>query len=261
MTEPKYRRKLNTEQLDVLKLLYKFRFGSNELIAQYFGKKDRSFVFKRMKILQDQGLVGKRFDSSNRIKGKPAAYYLLPDGARALQKSRPGNPINLKPIYKDKAVSEDFVEYCLQMLGFYCRLKDRYGEKLTFVTKLQLAGYEYFSEFVPSAYVRIDVGGTEKDYFLEYLQSSKPFFTAMRRLKQYIDYAGGGGWEAGTESEFPKVLFVCDTSSLQRRLLKSSLRMLDEADEEFELYLTTKANLDSWIDSASPDETIALSQI
>jgi len=69
--ESKHRRKLNDEQIEVLELLYKFRFGSNDLIAQYFGKKNRSFVFKRLSILLEQGLIGKRFDSSYRIKGKP----------------------------------------------------------------------------------------------------------------------------------------------------------------------------------------------
>ncbi len=83
------RRKLNEGQLEVLDLLYKFRFGSNDLFALHFGKKDRSFVFKRMNILLEQGLLGKRFDSSYRIQGKPAAYYLAPDGARMLQTCKP----------------------------------------------------------------------------------------------------------------------------------------------------------------------------
>ena len=125
MLEQKHRKKLNAEQLEVLELLYKFRFGSNDLIAQYFGKKDRSFVFKRLSILLEQGLIGKRFDSSYRIQGKPAAYYLCPAGARKLQERNPDRPINIKAIYKDKTVSEQFIEHCFGVLQLYLQLKER----------------------------------------------------------------------------------------------------------------------------------------
>jgi hypothetical protein len=254
MPEPKHRRKLNAEQLGVLVLLHKFRFGSNDLIAQYFGKKDRSFVFKRLKILQEQGLIGKRFDSSYRIKGKPAAYYLLPDGARVLQAHKPDKPINIKAIYKDKTVSEEFVEYCFRVFGIYCRLKTRYGDNLKFFTKNQLTAYDYFEDFVPSVYMRLEVKDAEKDYFLEYLQESKPFFTVIRRLKEYVEYADSGEWEAGTDSEFPTVLFVCDTKKLNARLMKKAAIALDEADDDLKFYATTPDRLDEWQNIADQDE-------
>ena len=88
-TVSKHRKKLNAEQLEVLELLHKFRFGSNNLFAQYFDKKDRSFVFKRLSILLEQGLIGKRFEPSYRLQGKPAAYYLTPTGARMLEAAAP----------------------------------------------------------------------------------------------------------------------------------------------------------------------------
>jgi hypothetical protein len=258
-SEQKHRKKLNAEQLEVLELLYKFRFGSNDLIAQYFGKKDRSFVFKRLTILLDQGLIGKRFDSSYRIKGKPAAYYLLPAGARVLQESRPDRPINVKAIYKDKTISEDFIGYCLNVFDLYCQLKARYGDSLKFLTKGQLAKYDYFEDFVPGVYVRLDTNGVEKDFFLEYLQDSKPFFAIERRIKQYIEYADSGEWEAGTSSDFPKVLLICDKPSLQKRLLKNSARIFAEADDELVAFVITQdelkqGNNTQWFNLTDPDE-------
>lgn len=261
-SEQKHRKKLNTEQLEVLELLYKFRFGSNNLIAKYFGKKDRSFVFKRLTILLDQGLIGKRFDSSYRIKGKPAAYYLLPAGVRVLQESRPDRPINIKAIYKDKTVSEDFIEYCIDVFSIYCQLKNLYGDSLKFITKNQLANrYDYFEDFVPAVYIRLNVDGSEKHFFLEYLQNSKPFFTIMRRLKQYIEYADSGEWEAGTNSDFPNVLLVCDNPSLQKRLLKKASSILEDADDELKFYLVTKGDLEGWGDLSDPGGTLSLSRL
>ena len=261
MTGQKHRKKLNAEQLEVLELLYKFRFGSNDLVAQYFGKKDRSFVFKRLSILLEQGLIGKRFDSSYRIQGKPAAYYLRPAGARILQEYRPDRPISIKAIYKDKTISEDFISYCLDVHGLYCQLKAVYGDSLKFITKPQLAKYDYFEDFLPSVYIRLNIGGNEKHFFLEYLQSSKPFFTISRRLKQYVEYADIGEWEAGTNSDFPKILLVCDESSLQKRLLKRASSILEDADDELEFYIATYSSPNEWQGLSGPDGIFPLSQI
>lgn len=254
MTETKRRRKLNAEQLEVLELLYKFRFGTNDLLAQYFGKKDRSFVFKRLSILLEQGLIGKRFESSYRIQGKPAAYYLMPSGARILQAHRPDRAINIKAIYKDKAVSDDFVEYCLKLLGLYCQLRVRYGGNLKFFTKSQLAAYEYFKDFVPGAYIRLEDETGEKDFFLEYLQETKPIFSAIRRLKEYAGYANSGEWEAGTDSDFPALLLVCDSKRLNDRLMKKAGIVLDEVIDDLKFHSTTPDNLDEWRDLTNQHE-------
>jgi hypothetical protein len=262
----KHRKKLNVQQLEVLELLYKFRFGTNDLFAQYFGKKDRSFVYKRLAILQEQGLVGKRFKPSYRLQGKPAAYYLTPDGARALQAHKPDRPIHTKAIYKDKTLSEEFVDSCLRVFGIYCRLKADYGDNLKFITRVQLSNYDYFSEFTPAAYIRLDLDGTEKDFFLEYWQNTKPFFTFLRRLKQYSNYFDGGEWEDGTDSEFPPVLLICDTPGLQRRLMKKSDGVLEDASDHLKFYVATEDEIKQsknalWLRLGDHDESLTLSQI
>jgi hypothetical protein len=258
--EQKHRKKLNAEQLEVLELLYKFRFGSNDLFARHFGKKDRSFVFKRLSILLEQGLIGKRFESSYRIQGKPAAYYLTPDGARILQASKPNGVVNIKAIYKDKTLSEDFIEHCLDVFGIYCQLKAKHGAALHFFTKQQLSKYDYFSEFTPGIYIRLEEDGKEQDFFMEYLQSSKPFFTIIRLLKQYIEYADSGEWETATASEFPKVLLACDSQSLLNRLLKKSALTLDDADDDLEFFASIKDGI-GWYNLAEPSSQLSVSPI
>lgn len=262
----KHRKKLNAEQVEVLDLLYKFRFGSNDLFAQYFGKKDRSFVFKRLSILLEQGLIGKRFDSSYRLRGKPAAYYLTPDGVRALQAHKPERIINVKAIYRDKTVSEDFADACLKVFSIYCRLKAEYGESLKFITNVQLSNYDYLSDFTPRAYIRLTIDGEEKDFFLEYWQTAKPFFTFLRRLKQYSDYYDAGEWEEGTGSDFPSVLLICDTSSLQKRLLKKSGGVLEDAGDDLKFYIATEDEVKQgkaalWTDLSDQEELFTLNQI
>lgn len=269
-TEPKHRRKLNDEQLEVLELLLKFRFVSNDLIAEYFGKKDRSFVFKRLKILLEQGLIGKRFDSSYRIQGKPAAYYLLPAGARKLQERRDSEDeaVNVKSIYKDKTVSETFIGHSLSIFAAYNQLKAQYGSKLDFFTKSDLARYEHFPKPLPDAFLTLETKNNTRHFFVEILEDSQPFFTAVRKIKKYIDYKDSGEW-AVTEAEFPTILFICESASLQKRLQKHTTKMLDKAlVDDFAFATTTKEKLKSfpeddviWQNVTDPDEMLSLSSI
>lgn len=129
-----------------------------------------------------------------------------------------------------------------------------YGDKLHFFTRSQLTKYDYFEEFVPSVYLRIYQDGIEHDFFLEYLQNSKPFFAALQRLKQYVEYADTGEWETGTDSEFPTMLFICDSQKLLNHLLEKSSWALDEADDDLRSYATTPDKLDMWQNLSDEDE-------
>jgi DNA-binding HxlR family transcriptional regulator len=239
----------STKQLDILSLLYRFRFATSNNLTQALNSKRTNTINQRLKLLLQQDYIGRKYEPSYRLLGKHASYYLLPKGISAL-KQIPDNKFDktiLHNIHKDKTASDQFIDYSLGIFSTYCQLKAKYGDSLHFFTKSQLANkYDYFSEFLPSIYIRLDINGTEKDYFLEYLQTSKPYFTVIQRLKQYIEYASNGDWEAGTESDFPKILLVCDTPSLQNRLLKRAGSILNEADEELKFYTTTSSNLETW---------------
>ena len=225
-TKPRTRRKLNVEQLEVLTLLYKFRFGTNDLFAEYFGKKDRSFVFKRLSILLEQELIGKRFDSSYRLQGKPAAYYITPEGARRLQEAR-GTEVNVRTIYKDKSVSEQFVAHCLGLFRIYSVLRKRYGDEFKLFTKSDLSSYDYFPSTLPAAYIRLKDGEVDKHFFLHIYHDHQPIFAVTRRVKQYIEYAESGEWET-TGTELPAVLVVCESDRLQKQLLKKITLIMNQ---------------------------------
>lgn len=256
---PKYRKQLNSDQITVLTLLYKFRFSSGELTANYLGKKRATDVYRRLRILEDQGLIAKRYEPSYRLQGKPAAYYLLPAGARKLQEAS-NKEINIKAIYKDNTVSEQFIGHCLDILAVYNQLHMRYGDKLKFFTKSQLGEYDYFPEKLPDAYIRLKTNSGEKQFFLDIYHDNQPFFTALRRVKQYIDYSEEADWSV-TETDFPTLLAVCESTSLQKRLRKRIVKLVDDSwEEDMKFALTTKNELISgqnviWqLTEAEPDE-------
>jgi len=263
----KHRTTLNDEQLEVLALLYKFRFGSNNLIAEYFGKKQRGFVFKRLKILEEQGFIGKRFESNYRIQGKPAAYYLLPAGARKLQEHRGSEDINVKAIYKDKSVSESFIQHSHGIFSAYNQLRTHYDSKLNFFTKSDLTSFEHFPKPLPDGFLSLEVKKNTSHFFLEIIEDSQPFFATVRKIKKYIDYNESGEWDI-TETDFPAVLFICESTSLQKRLRKQLFKQTNDYDD-CTFTTTTKAELHAidtdtddaiWL-SDDPDEKISLSLI
>jgi len=217
----KHRRKLNEGQLLVLELLYKFRFGNNDLIARYFGKKDRSFVYKRLRILQEQGLVGKRFEPSYRLQGKPAAYYLTPDGARMLGQYRdPDDAVNVRAIYKDATVSQRFVSHCFAIFGLYMRLMDEYGDRLDFLAKGEQPA-DNMPAPKPDAFLMLDAEGGVRHYFVDILDDDAHLLIdASKKMKRYVDYKESGDWVLVEEASFPKIVFICNTEEAAKKVQK-----------------------------------------
>jgi DNA-binding HxlR family transcriptional regulator len=101
VAEPKYRRPLNPEQLAVLDWLYKVRFSSSKQIAKYLLKPNQKTIQNKLQILEERGFIGKHYDKSYKLAGRPAEYFLTPQGARQL----PADSTNewaIKALYKTK---------------------------------------------------------------------------------------------------------------------------------------------------------------
>lgn len=244
--EPKYRKRLNEEQVAVLQLLWRFRFASSEQIAKYQAKPNSKAIQKRLKILEDQELIAKRYDKSYKLQGRPAAIYLTPHGARALAANKPrkpDEPINIKRIYKDKEASEGFIEHCKNVLDVYLALKALYPAKgkFDYFTKTQLSYEKY--DFMPSplqdACIRIKTSKGERYFFLDVFEDSQPFFVLIRRIKKYLDYASSSEWSRYDEDgELPTILLVVQNKSVHKRLRKRLAYELRESYEEISFATT-----------------------
>lgn len=226
--EPKYRRRLNTSQLEVLELLFKFRFGTTYLVAQALGKKNGTVIKSKLSILREQGYIERHYEGIDRLQGKHAAYYLSAKGVRALKSE--DNDKAIKKAYKDKKASRSFIDHNLSVFTAYCRLKETYGETLKFFAKADLANYDYFPQPLPEAFLSFKGESGTNRFFMEVFEAATPPFAINRRIKQLIDYFEGGDWEA-TDSDFPTILFICETPMLQNRIEKRVLSSLKNAEE------------------------------
>jgi hypothetical protein len=252
-----YRKPLNKLQLRLLGSMYKFRFVTSGLIASSSGANVR-VINTRLKVLLDQEYIGRNYDSSYRIKGKQASYYLLPKGIKALSKQEFTVPKVINSLYRDKQASDDFINHQLGVYRIYVELKRLYPDTFNFFSRSELKKFddqEIFPEKLPDAYLgRIKPSKSQSrpnNLFLDYYEVSKPFYQHRARIKKYIEYAEEEGWQDGLSSA-PAILMVCETTPLMRRMVRLARKELETSYEDIRFLATTIDTLKS----AKPDTRI-----
>lgn len=244
-TQSSRQRTLNPKQLDILYLLYKFRFITGELVAKQNHQANAQYTNVRLKILHLQNYIGRNYDSSYRIERRPASYYLLPRGLAVLRATPNAKASVIRSIYHDKIASDTFITHSLAIFGLYESFKQTYGVRLAFFTKSDLAGYSAYPKPLPDAYIRLDESKNgaknrpEKQFMLEYYEESRPFFLLKRRISQLLEHAEDGDWDI-TKTDYPTVLIVCDTPALQKRLERHLIRTTQNTWTEVQFALAIK---------------------
>lgn len=239
------------KQIAILKLLYKFRFGTTDLLAKALDLQDSRYIHMRLDALVKQEYIGKNYDSSYKIVGKPATYYLLPKAFAALKQytKTDGKELSLKTLrnaYKDKEASERFIAHKLAVFTIYDKLRATHAGQVAFWTKdeLNFDKYSYFPQSMPDAYVTITPDGLrprDRSFFLNYLDDETPFFVHVRRLQKYIDYVESAEWEDTTSKKLRGVLLVCESTALLKRVRKKLAQVVDEDETPRFCYTTLQA--------------------
>lgn len=243
--EPKYRRPLNQEQVDILELIYKFRFVTVATVKDYFVESNPGMnVFKRMEVLVDQGFIAKRYFDNYRLLHKPVVYYLLPTGARKLDEYRDkGDETDIKGIYRDGTVSEQFAIHCVAVFNLYNRLIEQCSDNLEFLAKSDQTGFVSFPKQKPDAYLTL---GT-KHYLVDILDDEIHLLVeASKKLKRYIEYRKSGDWAAFSTSPFPVIIFMCSSEELCEHVRKRCDYLLSKAwvDMDIRVTVSDKVMLD-----------------
>ena len=265
--EEKKEKKLTKKQLTLLMLVYRFRFVNSKQIAQYFKQSYLSAANSQLTELYERGYLGKCHNSTYRIQGRAAEYYLTPKATPVLRKqlTEPSER-ELKQSYARPTASSRFISYSLALFDIYLDLYRLYGDRLDFATKsqLNLERFEFFPHPLPEAFITLDAE-TEKErhFFLEYFDDGVSVGIHSRKIVNYMKYKENGQWD-DTGKEFPTVIIVCQYPALLKRAEKR-VRYLDRqafSEISFRLIdLESLKNLDSiknksWIDPIEQTKTI-----
>jgi DNA-binding PadR family transcriptional regulator len=241
-----YRRPLNDQQVIVLHSLYWYRFCTSKQLAPSLNKSDHKSIQNKLQILEAQGFIGKRYDKSYKLAGRPAEYFITPKGARELEKAKPDttNTWATKSLYKNKTVSDDFLKHCITIRDTAIRLITMYGEqeakKLQPITKTYMAQFSEYPTWTPDLYLQYHpTKNTTQHYFLDVWGRTKPFFVTVRKTQNYVKFKEEGEWLEDTP--FPAILAICEDQRAQKKLNRQMKRILSDAwDDELIFATTTK---------------------
>jgi hypothetical protein len=251
--QPKYRRPLNQSQLQLLITLYKFRFATAQLIADSQGAKYTRVILARLKILVDQAYIGQKYESSYKIIGKPASYYLLPKGIGVLRKQAFANPNVLKRIYYDKNQDDTHITHRLNVFKTYLFVKQNYPKQFQFFSKSELSGRKYIPRDLTDAYLKrnantaSETNGTNpntpklpaKHYFLSYYEATAKIWRLNNSIRRYVAYAESEKWQPAAKQSFPTVLLVCEDESLKRKVQRIADHALQDSWTDLKFVVLT----------------------
>jgi len=221
--EPKTRYKISKSQELVLLYLHKYRFMTSDLLAEGMYK-DRSTIYERLSVLEQQGHIAKQYDSTFRIRQRAATYCLAPAGIRHLkQKGVSRTQLH----YKNKNLTEKQIDQQLLYVRLWFAINHSSPGKFTATTKYQLEPDGYVS---PTPHLLLE--GTSKtipDYFIEIFPALTASWKIRRRVNQHM--------EAADESKhiYPHLLLVASNASTERRIAK----MTADLYADFAVYTTT----------------------
>lgn len=265
---PDKRSALKQGQIDILELLYKYRFGSRQLVADSLGIKAGSSLYEKLNVLIKHGLIAMRQEKRLKLQGIPAAYYLTPKGLRTLKTLDDHDYITeatIKSSYRDKVVGQAFVNHTLDVYQYTNALKQQYQELKVYLRR-DMSRYSYFPDTPPDAFLSLKIDDTPRRFFLDVIPDSLPRNLLDRRITGYAEFFEEGGWEA-TNSELPKLLFIAKKGATENRIRRTVRAALSRADmdDELEAYTTAFAALQNadaagtiWANVDDPDDRLSL---
>ena len=257
---------LKQGQIDILETLYKYRFGSRQLLADSLGIKSGSNLFEKLNVLMKHGFVARRYDKSYKLRGVPAAYSLTPKGLRQLQSIHGSERVTdaiIKASYRDKVVSQSFVNHVVDVYSCTNKLQHQYPPLKVFLRR-EMALYSYFPANPPDVFLSLKTNGGLQRFFFDVVSKDAPPSAINRRLVNYMEFFDEGGWYE-TGSDLPKLLFLLENPAAENRLRRAThaVRSRFDLDDEIEIYTATTESLlgeDSaiWSNIDEPGEPLSL---
>ena len=246
----KYRRPLNKQQVRTLSILYWYRFCTSKQIAISLKRSDPKSIQNKLKVLEDQELIGKRYDKTYKLAGRPAEYYITPKGARALEAAQPDttNSWATKSLYKNKTVSNEFLKHTVTVVDVAQRLRILYGDRPWILPKSYIAKYSFYPKWAPDLHFKIPARGETptKHYFVDIWDGTKPFFVSVRKTRNYVNFKESGDWEE--DEPHPLILAICQDSHAQKKLNRQMKHIFNDAwDNDLVFATTTLKQLDEAI--------------
>lgn len=225
---------LNQKQLHILKLLYKFRFLTAPLLCEYRNQKSTTPITRALKLLETKGYVIRRYKKSYKLAGKPAGYALAPKALTYLRDNLKLNEAVLHSYYKNKSVSDEFIEHHKAVVECFLILWRKDPDNLRLFSKYELHAHDDLPERKPDLYaVRKTTIANRPTCVLIYVYEDDQLFVIKKHLKQVFEF-----YET-EDSDNCGLMIICKNGAQERALLDHIEKLRDGYDVSLKTQVVT----------------------
>lgn len=249
--------KLTTQQQRVLKLLFKFRFTSTQLLALVMDI-HRVSVYEVLEALVKKELVSKVYKEEFRIDRKPAYYYLNKTGVTTVRKLMDAKESVVHSLYKNDMATNDFIEHSLTLTGLYVAIKTAIPEGSDIFTKAEINRFKQFPKNRPDIYIHTP---DDREAIVILVNDAAPYIV-RKRLDEIITHSEDEGWDG----DYPRICFVLKDGSAKNSFLYTTKKKLDGMGfDESEITIlasslqaVTESSHHIWSNAFSPKKYVSL---
>lgn len=209
----------NDQQLQILILLYRFRFLNRLHIQLFLNHKSHSRLYYWLKDLESKKLIKSRYSHTFGENTKPTVYHLATKSKYKLTNVSGIDGKYVTRIYKDDYKTSIFINRCLRIADLYFYFSDfasKGEQKLHFFTKHDLKHQPHFPHPLPDAYIALKKLKKPTDrYFIESPDAGTPKYALKHLVARYIDFYDDRTWQNNNDDPFPSIIFICPDSAMQ----------------------------------------------
>jgi len=237
---------ITPKQLEILTLIYRFRFLNRHHIQTLLNHKDTKRINIWLKDLTNKNILGRIYSVKLKENTKPAIYHLATKSRKILLDQEDLNNKILNRVYRDKNASQKLINHCLFLADIYLLLRLeslKNHQELHFYTKTDLANHTYLPYNRPDAYISLKDKKQTRRYFLEVIDEKTPRFMLRKKISQYIEYFDEGTWKNRTLHNNPSLLFICPNQNIKDFLYKHIAQVLEEETSDLQFFLSLKSDI------------------
>lgn len=220
--------KLKDRQLEILMLLYRFRFLNRIQIQKLLNHKNHTLVIHWLNELVKTKHIVSEF--KRQLGNVPSVYSLGTNGRKVLLNRTDIKKKLLKRVYQEKKASSSFKSHCMAVADIYLSLLtlvQNNNAKLSFYTTVDLTDMKYLPLPHPDVFFSIQQKEFTKRYFLDVFNPQASEKWLYKRVKQYFKYYEEQYWQDHNKNQFPEIIFVCFDEKTKKTLIKYIKKSLD----------------------------------
>lgn len=241
-----------TKQIEILKLIYKFRFLNRTQLQSILNHKQKQKIIIWLNILTEQKYLKRYFDK--RLATVPAAYSLGSMARKYFLKNpelyKDITASLLSRVWRESSSTQKFKKHCMLIADIYISLMKLINQmdgekgKLNFFAKTDLKGVQYLILPEPDAYFSLeDKDGLVKRYLLDIFDDLPPRMILRKRIKQYFSYFEKNYWQDHMKHDFPEIIIVCPDNTSINYLKNFIKRKLNETQTDLSFYLALREDI------------------